>query len=100
MYLRFGNNPSNTWEIMTSGDGKKVTAIYRGRIPSAPTEPIENVDHDERQYRLWKMFNIGDSVSDHMPDALPMIYHMGTYGFEKVQKIRDTKYLFTKIQQQ
>jgi hypothetical protein len=95
MYLRFGNNPSNTWEIKQSSDGRKMTAIYRGRVSSV-NDIIEDVEHDERKYRLWKIFNKNED-SEHMPDVLPLIFYMRQKGYEVVTKIRDSKYVFEVI---
>ncbi len=94
MYLRFGNNASNVWEIKQ--DDNKITAIYRGRIVNTP-EPIQDIVHDERRYRLWKMFNDDSKGYDHMPDTYPLLYYMFSKGYEKSTKIRDSKYTFTSI---
>ena len=93
MYYRYGDNPNNTWEVKE--DENKVTAIYRGRVYNV-REPIKDITHDERSYRLWKMFNLQDTKGgyDHMPDAIPLLFHMYYVGFGVVKKIRDTKYTF------
>jgi hypothetical protein len=95
MYLRFGNNPSNMWEVKQSEDKRKMTAIYRGRVSNV-RDTIEDVAHDERSYRLWKIFNKNDDQT-HMPDVLPLIFYMRQKGYEVVTKIRDSKYVFEVI---
>lgn len=92
MYLRFGNNTSNVWEIKQD-NGSKIIAIYRGRIVNTP-EPIQDIIHDERRYRLWKMFNDNSKGYDHMSDTYPLLYYMFSKGYEKIEKIRDSKYIF------
>lgn len=96
MYLRFGNNQSNTWEIIPSQNGNRLVAIYRGRI-THPTDVIEDIQISERAYRLWKMFSMGEKAIDHMPDALPLLHYMYSQGFEIHSKIRDSKYTFTRL---
>jgi hypothetical protein len=96
MYLRFGNNPSNMWEIKESSDKKKMTAIYRGRVSNV-RDTIEDVAHDERSYRLWKIFNDNNDDYTHMSDVIPLIFYMKQRGYEVVTKIRDSKYVFEVI---
>ena len=42
MYLRFGNNPNNVWEIKNNSEDR-ITAIYRGRLSTVPGT-IDDVD--------------------------------------------------------
>lgn len=95
MYLRFGNNPNNVWEIKNNSEDR-ITAIYRGRLSSV-SGTIDDVVIEERNYRLWKVFTNHNDGTTHMPDAFPLIYHMYTNGFEIPTKIRDSKYVFERI---
>ena len=85
--------------MIPSQDGKKIVAIYRGRI-THPTDVIEDIQINERSYRLWKMFSLGDNIIDHMPDALPLLHYLYSQGFEMATKIRDSKYVFTRLPSQ
>ncbi len=96
MYLRFGNNASNVWEVKAEGDNKMI-AIYRGRVTNTP-EPIQDIEHNERSYRLWKTFSSANDGSTHMPDVFPLMFYMFSKDYEIVTKIRDSKYTFTRIQ--
>ena len=76
----------------------KLVCIYRkGVASSSLVEPIRDVTHDERRYRIWKIYTHHNDSTMHEPDVFPLIFYAISEGYEIVEKIRDGKYVFKKI---